>query len=122
MDAPVEVRISGNDLNEIKKVGEKVKQILKNTAGTNFVRTNYREDYYGISVQVDEEVANRMGFSSKDIAQVLAASFKGLPISTLWEGEIPLKYSSGMKKNTGKILMILQIYTSHLLLPAQGFL
>jgi multidrug efflux pump subunit AcrB/outer membrane protein TolC len=91
VDAPVEVRIMGNNLNEIKKIGEQVKQILKNTEGTNFVRTDYREDYYGISVQVDEEVANRMGFSSKDIAQMLAVSFKGFPISTLWEGDNPIE-------------------------------
>ncbi|MBI9091075.1 MAG: efflux RND transporter permease subunit [Desulfobacterium sp.] len=91
VDAPIEVRVVGNDMNKIKKIGALVKQILKNTQGTNFVRTTFREDYYGISVQVDEEVANRMGFSSKDIAQMLAVSFKGLPISILWEGDNPIK-------------------------------
>ncbi len=60
VDAPIEVRVVGNDIDEIKRIGGQVKQILKNTRGTNFVRTNFREDYYGISVEVDEEVANRM--------------------------------------------------------------
>lgn len=91
VDAPIEIRIVGNEINEIKKIGDQVKQLLKNTRGTNFVRTNFREDYYGISIQVDEEVANRMGFSSKDIAQMLAVSFKGLHISTLWEGDHPIE-------------------------------
>lgn len=90
VDAPIEVRIVGNDINEIKKIGDQVKQILKNTRGTNFVRTNFREDYYGISIEVDEEVANRMGLSSVDIARMLAVSFKGLPVSTLWEGDNPV--------------------------------
>jgi multidrug efflux pump subunit AcrB/outer membrane protein TolC len=91
VDAPIEIRIVGNDINEIKKIGNQVKQLLKNTRGTNFVRTNFREDYYAISIQVNEEVANRMGFSSKDISQMLAVSFKGLHISTLWEGDNPIE-------------------------------
>ncbi len=91
VDAPVEVRIVGNDMVAIKKIGEKVKAILKNTPGTNYVRSNFMEDYYGITVQVNSEVANRMGFSSRDIAQVLGASFKGRPISTLWEGDNPIE-------------------------------
>jgi len=90
VDAPVEVRVVGNDISEIKKIGNQVKEILKNTFGTNFIRTNFREDYYGISIEVDEDVANRMGFSSADIARMLAVSFKGLPISTLWEGDNPI--------------------------------
>ncbi len=90
VDAPVEVRIVGNDMVAIKKIGEEVKHILKNTPGTNYVRSNFREDYYGVTVQVDPEVANRLGFSSRDIARVLGASFKGAPISTLWEGDNPI--------------------------------
>jgi multidrug efflux pump subunit AcrB/outer membrane protein TolC len=90
VDAPIEVRVVGNDINEIKRIGGQVKQILKNTRGTNFVRTNFREDYYGISIEVDEEVANRIGFSSVDIARMLAVSFKGLRVSTLWEGDNPI--------------------------------
>ncbi len=91
VDAPVEVRIAGNDMVTIKEIGEEVKSILKNTPGTNYVRSNYREDYYGVTVQVDPEVANRLGFSSRDIARVLGASFKGAPISTLWEGDNPVQ-------------------------------
>lgn len=110
VDAPIEVRVVGNDINQIKALGEQIKVILKHTEGTNFVRTNFREDYYGILVQVDEEVANRMGFSSKDIARMLAVSFKGLPISTLWEGDNPieilLRHEEEYRKNFDDIANI----------------
>ncbi|MDX2453156.1 efflux RND transporter permease subunit [Desulfosarcina sp.] len=90
VDAPIEVRVVGNDLVAIKKIGNQIKEILKNTAGTNFVRTTFREDYYDIGVKVDENVANRLGFSSQSIAQLLALSFKGAAVSTLWEGDNPI--------------------------------
>ena len=90
VDAPVEVRVVGNDLQAIKQIGTQVKQILKNTPGTNYVRTNFREDYYGITVQVNEAVANRLGFTNQGIARLLAVSFKGAAVSTLWEGDNPV--------------------------------
>ena len=90
VDAPIEVRVVGNDLVTIKKIGEQIKEILKNTDGTNFVRTTFREDYYDIGVKVDEDVANRLGFTSRSIAQLLALSFKGAAVSTLWEGDNPV--------------------------------
>ncbi len=90
VDAPVEVRVAGDDMVAIKKIGEKVRHILINTPGTNYVRSNFREDYYGVTVHVDQETANRLGFSSQDIAQVLGAGFRGAPVSTLWEGDKPI--------------------------------
>lgn len=90
VDAPIEVRVVGNDLAGIKKIGEQIKQIFKNTIGTNFVRTTFREDYYDIGVKVDEDIANRLGFSSQSIAQLLALSFKGVAVSILWEGDNPV--------------------------------
>ncbi|MDX2480975.1 MAG: efflux RND transporter permease subunit, partial [Desulfuromusa sp.] len=89
-DAPVEVRVVGNDLPAIKKVGAQVSAILKDTPGANFVRTTFQQDYLGINVKVNEEVANRLGFTNQGIAQALAAGFKGAPVSTLWEGDNPV--------------------------------
>jgi multidrug efflux pump subunit AcrB len=103
VDAPIEVRVVGNDLAAIKKIGEQIKGILEKTNGTNFVRTTFREDYYNIGVKVDDDVANRLGFSSQNIAQMLALSFKGAAVSTLWEGDNPvdiiLRFDKESRKN-----------------------
>ncbi len=90
VDAPIEVRVVGNDLRAIRRIGEEVVAMLEQTRGTNFVRTTFQQDYLSLSVSPDHELANRLGLSSRDIAQVLAGGFKGVPISTLWEGDHPL--------------------------------
>lgn len=90
VDAPIEVRIKGNDLNAIRTIGADIETLLKNTKGTNFIRTTFQQDYYGLRVKVNDEVANRLGFSSRDIALALGGGFKGMPVSTLWEGDTPL--------------------------------
>jgi len=87
VDAPIEVRIVGNDLTGIKRIGEKVTAILKQTPGTNFVRTTFQQDYLSIQVTPNDEVTNRLGLTSTGIAQTLAGGFKGAPVSTLWEGD-----------------------------------
>jgi multidrug efflux pump subunit AcrB/outer membrane protein TolC len=90
VDAPIEVRVKGNDLNAIRSIGADIETLLKNTQGTNFIRTTFQQDYYGLRVKVFDEVANRLGFSSQDIGRALAGGFKGMPVSTLWEGDKPL--------------------------------
>ena len=91
VDAPIEVRVTGNDLQEIKAIGKKIKTILNSSDGANYIRTTFQQDRYGIEVKINEEVANRLGFSNQGIAQTLAAGFKGFPVSTLWEGDTPVK-------------------------------
>ncbi len=90
VDAPIEVRVYGRDLEQIRHIGAKVSDILKKTKGTNCIRTTFEQDYYGIRIQVDEEVANRLGFTTQDVARALGGGFKGLPVSVLWEGDNPV--------------------------------
>ncbi|BBO81054.1 multidrug transporter AcrB [Desulfosarcina ovata subsp. sediminis] len=90
VDAPIEVRVTGDDLNAIRHIGADIATLLRNTKGTNFIRTTFQQDYYGLRVKVDDEVANRLGFSSQDIARILGGGFKGWPVSNLWEGDNPV--------------------------------
>lgn len=90
VDAPIEVRVSGRDLDQIRHIGADIIALLKKTKGTNFIRTTFQQDYYGIRVKINDEVANRLGFSSQDIARMLGGGFKGRPVSVLWEGDNPI--------------------------------
>tara|TARA_R110002124_G_scaffold170518_5_gene337995 strand:+ start:8081 stop:11278 length:3198 start_codon:yes stop_codon:yes gene_type:complete len=85
--APVEVRIVGEDLNKQKQVAEQVKTILENTEGTNWVRTSYQDEYYGVKVNLKDDKANRLGVTNAMVSQTLGAGLKGYPVSTLYEGD-----------------------------------
>jgi multidrug efflux pump subunit AcrB len=87
--APLEVRIIGPDLSELKKLGVQVQDIVEKTPGSALVRTDFQNDYYGITIQVKEE-ANQLGFTTASIAGNIGAGFAGTPISTLWEGDNPV--------------------------------
>jgi len=87
MEAPVEVRIAGPDATELRRLGDRVEDVLRHTQGATYIHTNWHEDAWQVGVKVREEVANRMGLSNGAIAQQLAGSFEGAPATTYWEGD-----------------------------------
>ena len=88
--APVAVRIIGENMNDQKKVAAQVADILEKTEGTNWVRSDYEEDYFGIGLKVKEDVAARLGVPNQVITQTLGAGLKGFAVSQLWEGDKPV--------------------------------
>ncbi|MBE5320817.1 efflux RND transporter permease subunit [Pedobacter sp. MR2016-19] len=88
--APVEIRIIGEDLADQKKVALQVKSILSNAKGTNWIRTDYQRDYFGINARIKEDQASRLGISKALITQTLGAEINGYPVSRLWEGDKPV--------------------------------
>jgi len=87
MEAPVEVRIVGNDIGTLQTLGNRAEEILRHTPGATYVHTDWHEDAWQVGVNVREEVANRMGLTNGAIAQQLAAGFEGAPMTTFWEGD-----------------------------------
>ncbi|MBI4891324.1 MAG: efflux RND transporter permease subunit [Acidobacteria bacterium] len=92
MKAPVEVRIVSahdgpDDIVSLRTLGAKVESILQQTPGAQYVFQDFHEDALDLSVQVDEEVANRLGLSNWSIALQLGGGFSGLPVTTFWEGD-----------------------------------
>lgn len=88
--APIEVRVVGKDISLQKKVARQVAQILEDAEGTNWVRTDYQNEYVGLKAVVKEDVARRLGVTKAQIAQALGAKIKGFPVSQLWEGNKPV--------------------------------
>ena len=87
MEAPVEVRIVGDDASTLKTLGGQVEDIFRHTLGAIYIHTDWHEDALQMGVNVREEVANRMGLTNASIAQQLAAGFEGAPLTTFWEGD-----------------------------------
>lgn len=84
--APIEVRVIGKNIDQQKKVAAQVSDILSHAKGTNWVRTDYQQDYVALKAVVNQDVALRLGVSKAQIAQALSAKVKGLTASQIWEG------------------------------------
>lgn len=87
MEAPVEVRIVGDDLATIRSLGDQVENILNHTPGATYVHTDWHEEQMLAGVDLRQEVANRLGFTNTTIANQLAGSLDGATVTTFWEGD-----------------------------------
>lgn len=85
-DAPVEVRISGTNLDYLQTVGDSIKAIFRHSAGSRLIRSDFHEPYYGISVNLTAE-APRLGFTTQSVSQMIYAAFNGAPVTTMYEGD-----------------------------------
>ncbi len=89
-EAPIEVRISGDDVGELKRLGEQVQGILEGVPNAQYVFRDYFNDSYMMDVKVNDELANRLGITDASVSQTLAGAFDGAAVSTLWEGDRPV--------------------------------
>ena len=87
MEAPVEVRISGDDIATLQTLGNHVEDVFRHTPGATYVHSDWHENAWQVGLNVREEVANRIGLTNGAIAQQLAAGFEGAPVTTFWEGD-----------------------------------
>lgn len=89
LKAEVEVRIIGENIDKLKQLSTQVQNILKKAHGSTLVRNDFKEDYYGISIQLKDE-ANRLGFTTESISKMVYTGFSGAPVSTMYEGNNPV--------------------------------
>jgi multidrug efflux pump subunit AcrB len=106
LSAPVEVRISGDEINQLKEIGSKVLGILQNTKGSAIVRSNFKEDYVGYRILLKEEAA-RLGFTTQSVSQMVYVGTSGWAFSNLVEGkktvDIVLRTNDTERKQAGDL-------------------
>ncbi len=87
MEAPLELRISGMDTAQLKVLGRRVEDILRSDARTQFVHTDHFNDAPRVDVNLNTELASRLGITHANVSRLLAGAFDGTPVSTFWEGD-----------------------------------
>ncbi len=90
LEAPVEVRILGEDIGELKRLGSRVEELLLQVPYSVYVHQDYYNDSCMVDVNVNEELANRLGISNASVSKLVAGAFDGFPVSTFWEGDRPV--------------------------------
>jgi outer membrane protein TolC/preprotein translocase subunit SecF len=87
MEAPIEFRISGDDETKLKAIGEQIGDILRKDPKAQFIHTDYRNDSPLVNVNLNTELANRLGITHMGVSSLLYGAFDGAPVSTFWEGD-----------------------------------
>ena len=88
---PVEMRISGDSISQLKQAADRVAECMRRTEGLKLVRTNYEEAQPGVGIALNETEANRLGVNKALLTANLAVHYgDGIPMTSLWEGDYPV--------------------------------
>lgn len=84
---PIAIRISGEDLSELKSIAGRVADILDGTPGTVNVHEDMGPDAYTIKVNSTPDLTSRWGVAERDIASSVRMAVDGLKISDYRRGD-----------------------------------
>jgi multidrug efflux pump subunit AcrB/outer membrane protein TolC len=87
MEAPIEIRVSGDDIGELKRLGSRIEAIVSAVPYAQFVHQDYYNDTAMVDVNVNNELANRLGITEQSVSRMLYGAFDGGPVDTFWEGD-----------------------------------
>lgn len=116
---PVEVRISGDDIATLKRVGAQVEAHARTIPGTTWVRNDFEDALQVIDVVPNADASARLGVPPALLQASLAIGSQGLPIATIWEGDYPVRVIlKDEDRNTTRIEGLRQQYVSSMLAGA----
>ena len=92
-DAPVEMRISGSDLETLQQLGESARSLLLGVADITHTRASLAEVTPQLELEVDEEQLRLAGLDRRAIAEQLETSLEGTTGGSILESteELPVR-------------------------------
>jgi multidrug efflux pump subunit AcrB/outer membrane protein TolC len=127
-EAPIEIRISGDDIATLKQIGTEVEDMVRAVPYSLFVHRDYFNDSYMVDVDVNNELANRLGLTNGAVSKMLSGGFDGQPAGIFWEGDRPVTMLLRLEKNERSsfddvrdVYMESQLTHAHVPLRSIGF-
>ncbi|HLO60785.1 MAG TPA: efflux RND transporter permease subunit [Bacteroidales bacterium] len=114
--APIEVRITGDSISDLKKVSDSLRVQIDAVKGICWVRTDFGEMEPSARVDINTVEANRLGIDKTTVATNLAVRYNGLPVTTLWEDDYPVPVKLRTENNNTDPYLISNEYI-HSLIP-----
>lgn len=90
--SPVEVRISGENFEDLKATANEVMAIMRTLPELTLVRSDLTEPISGVKVDIREDDAMRLGITNLGMEAALAMRYTGgIPLGSVWDGDYDTK-------------------------------
>ncbi len=84
---PVQFRVVGPDVNEVRRAAEAVRQVVARSPLVRDVQLDWGEQARVQRVQLDTHKLAQLGLASSDVSQVLQTVLQGAPVTQMRRGE-----------------------------------
>ncbi len=88
LDYPIQIRITGDDLTQIRMAADDIRSRLAGMEGIKNMEDNFGYDTYKLQIHVQEEKANLLGITNYDIANLVRLAINGITVSELKQKDI----------------------------------
>lgn len=107
---PIGVKIFGDDLNEIERIGQQLERSLSKVAGTRSVFSDRNTGGFYVDIIPDRDKIARYGLSMEEVQEVIEAAIGGMPLTVTVEGRnrfsINLRYPRDLRDEVEKLKAI----------------
>lgn len=106
-DAPIEVRVVGDDLAVLRRIGEQLRSLMAATEGVTYTSSTLDRAEPKLAVHPDENRAAQAGLVLAELPAQLNTSLSGHPAGFVMEGihELPVtvRYAEGSRSHPGNL-------------------
>ncbi|MDR0558553.1 MAG: efflux RND transporter permease subunit [Prevotellaceae bacterium] len=85
-EAPVEIRLKGDNIEELKTQAQKIEDYLQSLDKCLWVRTSFDAPVQSIAVELNPEEMSRLGVSKALVSLGISAGLSGMKAGDVWEG------------------------------------
>lgn len=114
---PVGIKVFGNDLDEIEKLGKQIEMVIKNVPGTSSAYAERTTGGYYLDIEPDRIALARYGLAVGDLLEVISTALGAETITTTVEGreryEVTLRYPRELRGDP-------QAIATQVLVPTMG--
>lgn len=75
--SPINIKIKGDDIDTLKKIGEDIKNIVMSVEGTREVKNSLEEGIPEVEIQVNRDIATQYGLTAAQIASAVKGTVAG---------------------------------------------
>jgi cobalt-zinc-cadmium resistance protein CzcA len=105
--SPLVVKIYGDDLGELRRVGREIVQILDTVRGTSSASLFQEPPVPQIEIKLDHDKAARYGINMTDVQNVIQTGIGQAPVSTVYVGErtypLTVRFDESARANAAAI-------------------
>ncbi len=81
------VKVSGESLDELRRIVEQIQAQFKQVAGVQRAEVDRLGELPQVQIEIDRETAGRLGLNIQDIQDVIETALGGKAATQIWEGE-----------------------------------
>ena len=104
---PVQIRVTGPDRNEVRRLSEEVADVMRANPTIGSVHNDWLEPVPSLKLEIDQDRARALGVSSQSVRRALLAMLSGLQIGEFREQDETIKVMLREPSSTRNLLSAL---------------